>query len=63
MREGGQKGNMKYGPVKCDDCGHRADGFDFKRIFSKKLRCPNCKSFNISNVERPKVIPAPQTRR
>lgn len=62
MIEGRQKSNMKYGPVKCDDCGHHADGFDFKRIFSKKLRCPKCKSVNISDVKRPKVMPAPIKR-
>lgn len=60
IKEGEEIGNQKYGPVKCDDCGHQDDGFKFRRAFSKKLKCPKCKSINISDVERPKVMPAPQ---
>lgn len=60
IREGDELGNCKYGPVKCDDCGHRGDGFQFQRIFSKKLKCPKCKSTNISDVIRPRVEPAQQ---
>ncbi len=63
IREGGEKCNQKYGPVKCDDCGYSGDGFGFQRIFSKKLKCPKCKSTNISNVVRPRVAPAPLPRK
>lgn len=60
--EGKEKGNKKYGPLKCDDCGYKSDGYDFQKIFSKRLKCPKCKSYNISDVERPNVAPAPQVR-
>ncbi len=63
IREGDEKGNQKYGPVKCDDCGYNGDGFGFQSIFSKKLKCPKCKSTNISKVMRPIVEPAPQPRK
>lgn len=62
LQEGKSKGNQKYGPVICNDCGHKADGFEFKRSFRKGLRCPKCKSKSVSNAPKPKVAPAPQSR-
>ena len=56
--------NKKYGGVICNDCGHKADGFDFQRAFRKGLRCPKCKSKNVDdNMKRPTPVPAPQTIR
>lgn len=63
LEEGKEKRNQKLGTVICKNCGYKADGFDFKGVFKKDLKCPKCKSKDLENGKRPNPSPAPQPKK
>ena len=60
VEEGKWKTNQKEEYFVCIDCGYKGPKSNFKKLFSKTIKCPKCKSENYKTPERPNVIPAPQ---
>ncbi len=56
--------NLKLNNKICNNCGYTSNGKYFRKIFLKwffgPYICPKCKSHNVSNTKRPKILPAPQ---